>query len=130
MSLEFRACRKRRIEADFSGGDITSNGGGAGPCPGQPIDAVLGHQAGRFFHGYYDHWCFLPLYVFCGERKGVGYIVGLGKNARLNDLAAPWTETSAAYFRSNEVDTAPRPFPSILRAPSHRVAGRGEAGVV
>ena len=27
-------------------------------------DAVHGHQEGRFFHGYYDHYCFLPLYVF------------------------------------------------------------------
>ena len=31
-------------------------------------DAVHGRQEGRFFHGYYDHYCFLPLYVFCGER--------------------------------------------------------------
>ena len=106
-------------------------------------DAVHGHQEGRFFHGYYDHYCFLPLYVFCGdhplvaylrpskidgakhawailallvkrlrrawpgvrivfrgdsgfcrhrmfnwcERRGVGYIVGLARNPRLNDLA-------------------------------------------
>jgi hypothetical protein len=28
-------------------------------------DAVHGRQVGRFFHGYYDHYCFLPLYVFC-----------------------------------------------------------------
>jgi hypothetical protein len=27
-----------------------------------------GMQQGRFFHGYYDHYCYLPLYVFCGER--------------------------------------------------------------
>ena len=117
-------------------------------------DAVHGRQVGRFFHGYYDHYCFLPLYVFCGERllvsylrpskidgakhawailallvkrlrqawpgvrivlrgdsgfcrhkmlswcerQGVGYIVGLAKNARLNDLAAPWMETAAQGF--------------------------------
>ena len=117
-------------------------------------DAVHGKQEGRFFHGYYDHYCFLPLYVFCGERllvgylrpskidgakhawailsllvkklrqawpgvriifrgdsgfcrhrmlgwcerKGVGYIVGLAKNARLNDLAAPWIETAEQGF--------------------------------
>ncbi len=108
-------------------------------------DAVHGRQVGRFFHGYYDHYCFLPLYVFCGdhllvsylrpsnvdgakhawailallvkrlrqawpevriilradsgfcrhkmlswcERKEVGYIIGLAKNARLNGLAEP-----------------------------------------
>jgi hypothetical protein len=27
-----------------------------------------GHQEGRFFHGYYDSYCYLPLYVFCGEH--------------------------------------------------------------
>lgn len=27
-----------------------------------------GKQEGRFFHGYYDTYCYLPLYVFCGEQ--------------------------------------------------------------
>jgi hypothetical protein len=27
-----------------------------------------GHQEGRFFHGYYDCYCYLPLYVFCGRQ--------------------------------------------------------------
>ena len=27
-----------------------------------------GKQEGRFFHGYYDAYCYLPLYVFCGEH--------------------------------------------------------------
>lgn len=27
-----------------------------------------GKQEGRFFHGYYGHYCYLPLYVFCGEH--------------------------------------------------------------
>ena len=27
-----------------------------------------GHQLGRFFHGDYGHYCYLPLYVFCGEH--------------------------------------------------------------
>ena len=30
-------------------------------------DRVHGGQEGRFFHGYYGHYCYLPLYVFCGE---------------------------------------------------------------
>ena len=120
-------------------------------------DAVHGHQEGRFFHGYYDHYCFLPLYVFCGERllvsylrpskidgakhawailallvkrlrrawpevrivfrgdggfcrhrmfdwcerRGVGYITGLAKNARLNDLAAPWMARAAQGFEAS-----------------------------
>ena len=37
-------------------------------------DAVHGRQEGRFFHGYYDHYCFLPLYVFCGEQLLVAYL--------------------------------------------------------
>lgn len=27
-----------------------------------------GDQEGRFFHGYYGHYCYLPLYIFCGEH--------------------------------------------------------------
>ena len=27
-----------------------------------------GKQEGRFFHGYYDSYCYLPLYVFCGDQ--------------------------------------------------------------
>jgi hypothetical protein len=37
-------------------------------------DAVHGKQEGRFFHGYYDHYCFLPLYVFCGGQLLVSYL--------------------------------------------------------
>jgi hypothetical protein len=37
-------------------------------------DAVHGQQEGRFFHGYYDHYCFLPLYVFCGKQLLVSYL--------------------------------------------------------
>ena len=31
-------------------------------------DPLHGHQEGRFFHGYYDNYCYLPLYVFCGRH--------------------------------------------------------------
>src|SRR5512134_2718276 len=31
-------------------------------------DPLHGHQEGRFFQGYYDCWCYLPLYVFCGRH--------------------------------------------------------------
>ena len=31
-------------------------------------DPVHGHQEGRFFHGYYDCYCYLPLYIFCGRH--------------------------------------------------------------
>ena len=115
-------------------------------------DRVHGQQEGRAFHGYYGDWCFLPLYVFCGEqllvsylrpsnidaaqhswailkllvhrlrqawpavkivfrgdsgfcrwkmlrwceRHGVGYIVGLAKNARLQAMLRPLLEQAEA----------------------------------
>ena len=37
-------------------------------------DPVHGHQHGRFFHGYYDRYCFLPLYAFCGRQLLVAYL--------------------------------------------------------
>ena len=30
-------------------------------------DPLRGKQEGRFFHAYYGHYCYLPLYIFCGE---------------------------------------------------------------
>ena len=37
-------------------------------------DPIHGNQEGRFFHGYYDEYCFLPLYVFCGSQLLVAYL--------------------------------------------------------
>jgi hypothetical protein len=37
-------------------------------------DRVHGSQVGGFFHGYYGDYCFLPLYVFCGEQLLVSYL--------------------------------------------------------
>ncbi len=37
-------------------------------------DPIHGDQEGRFFHGYYDSYCYLPLYVFCGEKLLVSYL--------------------------------------------------------
>jgi hypothetical protein len=31
-------------------------------------DPIHGQQEGRFFHGYYDCYCYLPLYIFCGDE--------------------------------------------------------------
>ena len=72
-------------------------------------DEVHGRQEGRFYHGYYRHYCFLPLYIICGGRPlfaqlrpgnadsayareellawcedhGIDYAIGLARNARL-----------------------------------------------
>ena len=37
-------------------------------------DPLYGKQEGRFFHGYYDSYCYLPMYVFCGEQLLVAYL--------------------------------------------------------
>ncbi len=122
-------------------------------------DPVHGQQEGRFFHGYYDHYCFLPLYVFCGsqllvsylrpsnidgarhawailkllvkrmrevwpdveiifrgdsgfcrwrmlrwcDNNGVGYIVGLAKNKRINALAADLMEQAEDQYEATGI---------------------------
>jgi hypothetical protein len=45
-------------------------------------DPLHGHQEGRFFHGYYDCYCYLPLYVFCGRHL-------LAAKLRLANIDAP-----------------------------------------
>jgi hypothetical protein len=35
---------------------------------------VHGRQEGRFFQGYYGHYCFLPHYVFAGEQLLCAYL--------------------------------------------------------
>jgi len=37
-------------------------------------DPLHGNQEGRFFHGFYDCYCYLPLYVFCGDQLLVAYL--------------------------------------------------------
>ncbi|MEJ2532184.1 MAG: transposase [Halioglobus sp.] len=45
-------------------------------------DPLHGHQEGRFFHGYYRCYCYLPLYIF--EDNDVSYLLGFARNKRLN----------------------------------------------
>jgi Transposase DDE domain group 1 len=130
-------------------------------------DPVHGQQEGRFFHGYYDHYCFLPLYVFCGDQllvaylrpsnidaalhtgailkllvqrlrqswpnvriilrgdsgfcrwrlmrwcdhHGIGYILGLARNRRLEQLALPWTHE--AQWRWTRTQQPQRHFGTV-----------------
>src|SRR6266853_1979586 len=56
-------------------------------------DPLHGEQEGRFFHGYYGHYCYLPLYIFCVE-----YLLGLAKNERLKaEIAQEQKEAQARY---------------------------------
>lgn len=75
-------------------------------------DPIHGNQEGRFFHGYYDNYCFLPLYVFCGEQL------------------------LAAYLRPSKID-APKHSRAILKLlvkrfrhlwPNVRIIFRGDSG--
>jgi hypothetical protein len=42
-------------------------------------DAIHGKQEGRYFHGYYDGYCYLPLYVFSGEHLLCAYLRPSGR---------------------------------------------------
>ena len=44
-------------------------------------DLIHGEQEGRFFNGYYRGYCFLPLYVFCGDHLLVSYLRGSHEDA-------------------------------------------------
>ena len=46
-------------------------------------DPLHGQQEGRFFHGYYREYCYLPLYIFCGDHL-------LGAKLRTADHGAAW----------------------------------------
>lgn len=50
-------------------------------------DPVHGRQEGRFFHGYYDRYCFLPLYVFCGSHPLLAWL----RPSNLDGARGAWT---------------------------------------
>lgn len=50
-------------------------------------DLVHGEQIGRHFSGYYHGYCFLPLYVFCGEQLLVAYLRSARQDAALHAAA-------------------------------------------
>ena len=70
-----------------------------------------GHQEGRFFHGYYDHHCYLPLYVFCGRH------LLLARQRRSNIDAAAGSVEETARMVSQIREAWPR-VQIILRADS------------
>lgn len=75
-------------------------------------DAVHGNQEGRFFHGYYDNYCFLPLYVFCGDRLLVAYL----RPSNINAAKHSWAILSLLVKRFREV------WPNV------RIIVRGDSG--
>ena len=52
-------------------------------------DPIHGQQEGRFFHGYYRHYCYLPLYIFSGSiccAPGCGVPISMGPRDRWREL--------------------------------------------
>jgi hypothetical protein len=57
-------------------------------------DPLYGEQEGRHFHGYYDCYCYLPLYVFCGR-----HLLAAKLRSSANDAADGATEEVARIVR-------------------------------
>ena len=81
--LESRARPPRQIVLDLDATD----------------DPLHGEQEGRFFHGYYDCFCYLPLYVFCGRHLLVAKLRRADRDAaagvveEVERLVARWPNT-------------------------------------
>jgi hypothetical protein len=85
-------------------------------------DPLHGRQEGRFFHGYYDGYCYLPLYVFCGRH------LLAAKLRRSNiDAAAGSVGGDGAPRRTDPSSLAEGPYPV---ARGFRLLPRGSHGVV
>jgi hypothetical protein len=62
-------------------------------------DPLHGEQEGRFFHGYYDCYCYLPLYVFCGRHLLVAKL----RKADIDASAGATQEIERVVARIREV---------------------------
>ena len=77
---------------------------------------LYGEQEGRFFHAYYDGYCYLPLYVFCGRRLLVSYLRPNEVDAAL--VRSPWRR----LYREDHAEPPPA-------ATGGDVAGMRQAGL-
>lgn len=75
-------------------------------------DRVHGAQEGRFFHGYYDHYCFLPLYVFCRDQLLVSYL----RPSKIDGAKHAWAILSLLVKRLRQA------WPKV------RIVFRGDSG--
>jgi hypothetical protein len=73
---------------------------------------VHGEQEGRFFHGFYRHYCFLPLYVFCGDQLLVSYL----RPSNIDGARHSWAILSLLVKRLRQ------------EWPSVRIIFRGDSG--
>ena len=75
-------------------------------------DPVHGEQDGCFFHGFYRHYCFLPLYVFCGDQLLVSYL----RPSNIDGAKHSWAILSLLVKRLRQV------WPKV------RIIFRGDGG--
>ncbi len=59
-------------------------------------DRIHGQQVGRFFHGYNDSYCFLPLYIFCGDHLLCAKLLKIGARVRIT-VRRIWISMSESY---------------------------------
>jgi len=62
-------------------------------------DPLHGDQIGRFFHGYYDCYCFLPLYVFCGDQLLCAYL----RSSKIDGAKHAWAILALLTKRLREI---------------------------
>jgi hypothetical protein len=67
-------------------------------------DPVRGNQVWRFFHGYYDHYCVLPVYVLCGDQLLVSYL----RPSKIDAAKHAWAILALLVKRLREVWTEVR----------------------
>ena len=72
----------------------------------------IGNQEDRFFHGYYDHYCFLPLYVFCRKQLLVSYL----RPSKIDGAKHAWAILALLVKRLRQV------WPQV------RIIFRGDSG--
>lgn len=75
-------------------------------------DPLHGKQEGRFFHGYYDSYCYLPLYVFAGEQLLCAYL----RPSNIDESRHAWAILSLIVKRLRQV------WPEV------KITFRGDAG--
>src|SRR5690349_6675407 len=67
-----RRCERRRHEHRRGAGGRFPGSASRATAGDRDLDTtdlpLHGHQERRFFHGFYYHYCYLPLYIVCGER--------------------------------------------------------------
>lgn len=62
-------------------------------------DPLHGHQEGRYFHGYYGHYCYLPLYLFCGEQLLCARLRSADQEPAAGTTEASWSGSLGGFAR-------------------------------